>query len=268
MGLTFRIVNQDKDFAGYDSLGAFVEGEQVDVLSYANASAAHAATLPLYRGVHVVRDPRDVLVSAYFSHLKTHGTDDWPELIEHRERLQSLSKQDGLMAEMEFSAPFFRDMATWNYHQPNVLELHMEDVTARPEEAFLQITRFLDLLDPDAPGHGVQRAWNEAVYRLNRINHRGRRFMPGRIPMFPVPKRRRRTIPSAVVRRIMQQRTFERLTGRKRGEENTNSHLRKGVPGDWVNHFEPVHIAAFKTRYEGLVEKLGYETGEMWDAVS
>jgi hypothetical protein len=62
----------------------------------------------------------------------------------------------------------------------------------------------------------------------------------------------------------VEERTFERLTGRKKGQENRNTHLRKGVPGDWVNHFEPVHIRAFKNRYNDLLLKLGYVHTTDW----
>lgn len=263
MGRKYRVVNQTHDFADSESLGGFVRKEGIEVLTYANANIIHARTLPEHRGFHVVRDPRDVLVSAYFSHKKTHGTANWPELIEHRERLQSLSKFDGLMAEMEFSAPFFEDMRTWDYHQENVLELRMEDVTASPVEFFLQIASFLGILR-QADFSGVGLAAHRLLTKSNRMNHRGRRFMPGHLPMIPVLKQPIDKIAQSVVKKIASGRTFEKLTGRSRGQENRNTHLRKGVPGDWVNHFEPEHLVAFKDRYNDLVLDLGYASTPDW----
>jgi hypothetical protein len=263
MGRTYCVLNRPKDFASAPSLGAYVERHGVEVLTYANANVEHVRTLPLYRGFHVVRDPRDVLVSAYFSHKKTHSTAAWPELEAHRDRLRSLSKRDGLLAELEFSAPFFEDMAGWDYEQENVLELKMEAVTASPVASFLAIADFLDLLDRRSRPTVVEAAHRLAA-RSNRWNHRGRRFMPGRLPMFPVPKTRLAGIPPALVEEIVGARTFEKLTGRRRGQENRNTHLRKGQPGDWKNHFEPVHVRAFKERYNDLVVRLGYEDTPDW----
>jgi len=74
----------------------------------------------------VIRDPRDMIVSGYFSHLKSHSEQDWPELTEHRKRLQSLSKEDGLLAELDFSRQFLDDLATWSYSDPNILELRFD----------------------------------------------------------------------------------------------------------------------------------------------
>lgn len=263
MGRTYRVVNQTRDFAGSASLGDFVNKQGIEVLTYANANLEHARSLPAHRGFHVVRDPRDVLVSAYFSHKKTHGTANWPELIEHRERLQSLSKFDGLMAEMEFSAPFFEDMRSWDYQQDHVLELRMEDVTASPVEFFLEIAEFLGILRREELS-GVGLAAHRLLTKSNRMNHRGRRFMPGRFPMFPVLKQPIHELAPAVVTEIARNRTFEKLTGRSRGQENRNTHLRKGVPGDWKNHFEPEHVAAFKDRYNDLVLDLGYASSPDW----
>ena len=42
-------------------------------------------------------------------------------------------------------------------------------------------------------------------------------------------------------------------------------HYRRGVPGDWVNHFESDHVRVFKGRYDDLLIKLGYEKNEGWD---
>jgi hypothetical protein len=263
LGRTFRVVNRTQDFAAAGSLGAFVQQNGVEVLSYANASAEHAQTLPPHRGFHVVRDPRDVLVSAYFSHRKTHGTEGWPELVAHRRHLRAVSKHEGLLAEMEFSAPYFEDMLSWDYEQDHVLEVKMEDLTRDPVPHFLQIVGFLDLLDAEAPA-GLTRIVRRVASKSNRWNHRGRRFMPGRLPMFPTPKTRLGTLSTELLVEIVEKRTFEKLTGRKRGQENRNTHLRKGVPGDWVNHFEPDHIRAFKDRYNDLLLKLGYVDTPDW----
>ena len=266
LGRTFRVVNQTKDFAAEGSLGDFVKTNGVEVLSYANAKIKHARSLPLYRGFHVVRDPRDVLVSGYFSHRKTHGTNNWPELVEHRARLQSMSKSDGLFAEMEFSARFFEEMRTWDYEQPNVLELRMEDITADPIPHFLHIARFLNVLDEDehVDTNPVHRFAQRLAPLSNRWNHRGRRFMPGRLPMFPTPKTRLDYLPEDVIVDIVERRTFEKLTGRKKGQENRNTHLRKGVPGDWINHFTTAHIREFKDRYNDLLLKLRYVDTPDW----
>ena len=263
MGRTFRVVNRAEDFASASSLRTFVSGEDVEMLSYANANIEHARSLPPHRGFHVVRDPRDVLVSAYFSHKRTHGTSGWPELATHRDRLQSLSKKEGLFAEMEFSAPFFEHMRTWDYAQDHVLEIKMETLTAKPVDHFLRITEFLGILETsDRPG--IVQLAHRVASKSNRWNHRGRRFMPGNLPMFPVPRRPMNSISADLVEEIVGGRTFEKLTGRKKGQENRDTHLRKGVPGDWVNHFQPEHVSAFKSRYNDLVVQLGYEATPDW----
>ncbi len=263
LNLHIRIVNQDKDFSGYDGLAEFVTAEGVDVLVHANANAKHARDLPLYRGFHVVRDPRDILVSAYFSHLNSHPTDEWPELKDHRARLQSVSKDEGLMLELDFSRPFFEDMDGWDYQQDNVLEIHMEDLTQRPLPSFVEIMSYLEMIDSD-PAPGLRDQFRQWARRSNRLSFKGSRFMPGGVPLVPAPRHRMCTMPVDGVKAIVASRTFERLTGRKKGQENAHSHLRKGVPGDWRNHFSPEHVRAFKATYNSLVLNLGYESDPDW----
>jgi hypothetical protein len=57
-----------------------------------------------------------------------------------------------------------------------------------------------------------------------------------------------------------------RSGGRRAGQEDTASHYRKGVAGDWVDHFTPVHVEAFQERFGGLLDRLGY--AEDWDRVA
>ncbi len=52
--------------------------------------------------------------------------------------------------------------------------------------------------------------------------------------------------------------------GRKQGEEDTHSHYRRGLPGDWKNHFNVDHKQYFKNHFGHLLIKLNYETGEDW----
>ena len=68
-----------------------------------------------------------------------------------------------------------------------------------------------------------------------------------------------------VVRRIVRRTSFERLSGgRARGEEDRESHFRKGVPGDWRSYFTDPLKAAFKERWGDLLIATGYESTTDW----
>lgn len=58
---------------------------------------------------------------------------------------------------------------------------------------------------------------------------------------------------------------FERLTaGRRRGVENVQSHERKGISGDWKNHFTDKIKDVFKEKYGNLLVDTGYEKDLNW----
>ena len=264
MGIRFKIVHLPVHFLHAGSLGNLVRQERIGFLAYTNAERIHTLDLPPFKGFHVVRDPRDVIVSAYFSHLYSHSSKGWPELEAHRKELQQLSKEEGLFCEMEFSRPEMEQMYDWDYEQENVLELKMEELTGDPINGFIRIVRFLDLLDEREHG-GLQRALLTVNLKMNRLNQKGRRFMPGNLPMFPVPQRSVPLIPLHDLVTILEKKSFSRLAGgRKRGQENVKSHYRKGVPGDWKNHFTEAHIRRFKESYNHVLVKLGYETDANW----
>ncbi|MES3629935.1 MAG: sulfotransferase domain-containing protein [Longimonas sp.] len=261
LGRRHTIVHLPRHFAPYASIADKVAAERIDVLIYTNADINEVRKLPVSRGFHVVRDPRDVLVSAYFSHKHSHPSDKWPELEPHRDLLQTLSIEDGLAAEMVFSRSVFEDMEAWDYDQPNVLELHMEALTAHPDAEFARIASFLGWLDSGAQySTGYQ-----ALLRMNRLHYRGAARVPGHWPLLPVPRRRLSTLPASLFQRILEDHRFNRLAGgRSRGEENVHSHYRKGVPGDWRNHFTPALAAHFKKEWGPLLVKLGYESTLDW----
>jgi len=63
---------------------------------------------------------------------------------------------------------------------------------------------------------------------------------------------------------IVMHNSFRTVTGREKGQENINEHLRKGLAGDWRNHFSPRVITEFKQQYGDLLILTGYENGKNW----
>ena len=58
--------------------------------------------------------------------------------------------------------------------------------------------------------------------------------------------------------------SFEKVSGRKAGEENKSSFLRKGIVGDWKNYFNQEARERFFYYAGDALIKLGYETGDDW----
>jgi hypothetical protein len=202
------------------SLAATISDPATTLLCYVNADARQVERLGPMRGFHIVRDPRDIVVSAYYSHLYSHP--DYGKLQEHRRRLQSASKSEGLLLEMHNRRHQFRVMEGWDYERSDVLELHMEAVTTDTRNALPRILSFLGL--------GAGEGFDEAF-----------------------------------VNQIVEQNDFNVLAGRPPGTEDVRSHYRKGVAGDWVEHFNEEHVAYFKAHYNDLLIKLGYESSPDWE---
>ena len=89
----------------------------------------------------MIRDPRDVVVSGYYSHRHSHPLGSWVELAEHRRRLQAVTPEEGLLLEIDFSARLrtegidlepFRSLSQWDYARDDILELRYEEIVERP----------------------------------------------------------------------------------------------------------------------------------------
>lgn len=247
-GLVFRSFDDAGEF-GHD-LPGHLERRSVDVLSYVNARWEHVRDLEDLVAFHVIRDPRDILVSAYFSHLSSHETRAWPELEEHRRRLRSASKREGLFLQIDFISDVFEALRTWDYDADGILELTFEELTNRPYGTFLRVFEHLGLLDDQDLGLRRQLAyvarglWNQAFALAGAPR-----------PLMA----RRRSIPGERLLAVVYQNRFERQTdGRSRGEEDPRSHYRKGVPGDWRNHLDRAHLDELERRFPGLAEATGH----------
>jgi hypothetical protein len=58
--------------------------------------------------------------------------------------------------------------------------------------------------------------------------------------------------------------SFEKATGRKPGQEDVGAHRRKGIRGDWQNHFSDATRALFKERFGEHLISTGYERTLDW----
>jgi hypothetical protein len=254
LGLNFDAVYDSRDFGG--DLQAYVSEKRIDFISHGNAELEHVKSLGTHLGFHIIRDPRDIVVSAYFSHLRSHSTEKWPELIRYREKLQSVSKEEGLQMEIENRANEFRHMSTWDYDQDHILELKFEEVVTYSFENLLQIFDHLQLLGR------TNHKWPErAKYLLLDLIDYVVRAPASRFCKKIKPE----TLCGAEILAIAWRNRFEaRTAGRNVGEENTTSHFRKGQPGDWKNHFTEEHKKFFNKLYPTLLIDLGYESSESW----
>jgi hypothetical protein len=227
----------------------------LDFVSCITADDEQAASMGPAKGFHVIRDPRDILVSGYYSHRNSHPTDGLPHYAAHRDRLQTVSKEEGLMLEMDFSSQCISDLAEWNYDRPNVLEVKMETLTQRPYTGFLDIFEFLDLM-----------SWEGAYLMHDKIRHFLRvalnRFSQ-RHPLFAPLRSKVDVTGEMLLGRIYDLRFEKKTGGRKAGETDVESHYRKGVAGDWINHFTEKHVAYFNDRFGDVLLRTGYES-EQW----
>jgi hypothetical protein len=121
-----------------------------DLAFYANAGTFERTQLGsrAFRGTHVIRDPRDLVVSGYEYHLKT--AEPWALRPDERyggqsyqEHLRSISEHDGLMVELErMTASTATAFGTWDYHQAEFLELRFEDAVSDEQATFEQVFRW------------------------------------------------------------------------------------------------------------------------------
>lgn len=253
-GLTFEYVYKSTIY-GQD-VHNYINAKDIDIVSCGNPTLEDVRKMKAFRGFHAIRDPRDMVVSGYFSHRNSHWFKPGTYPKEHQTQLRALGKNEGLHAEIEFSRRFLEPIADWDYSMPNVMELRFEELTSSPYDTFLDVFRFLGVLDEGAWTYRA-RFVDTSVYALNKAHRRYPRLMPTSL--------RKRHIRAEKLLGIVHKLRFSKMSkGRKRGEEDVSGHMRKGVPGDWRNHLTPDHVAHFKEAYPGLVSRLKYEPDESW----
>ncbi len=176
-----------------------------------------------YVGSHIIRDPRDLIISGYFYHLWC--DEKWVKKKSHeykglnyQEALNSISQEEGIAMEIGRVKWVVKRMVSWDYSNPHILEVRLEELAVDEQDVFRRIFE---------------------KYEFNREQIE---------------------IGMSIVEKL----SFEKRTGRKKGEEDRKSHLRKGVAGDWKNHFTEEHKKLFKVMYPGVLAQLGYEHDDNW----
>ena len=218
------------------NISSFFSKNEIDFLVFANADKNFIDDDAQFRAFHVIRDPRDLVVSGYYSHLYSHTLKGSPELREHRDQLKSVEQDEGLFKEMLFDAKFLGHMYNWNYKDERILELKYEDVL-RDSSLIFKAYENLGLVNQ--PVRGRARRWIFKNYKT-------------------------RVMSSARMNRIIESHSFKAISKRNVGEENVKSHFRKGISGDWKNHFNEEHKEYFKKEFGEVLIKLGYEKDSSW----
>jgi hypothetical protein len=225
-----------------------------EVFSWTNAYGPMLGGLPPFRGFHVVRDPRDQVVSAYFSHRHSHVFDEsWPDLESLREQLADLPFAEGLLVELLRSGWTLRNMADWDYARPDVLEVRLESLADEPYAGWVEIAGFLGILDeqPASLRGSITRVGRQLAARAAGGLGQADWLRGSRVPVEEVLG-------------IVWQHRFSVLSGRERGEHDIENHYRSGVAGDWRRYFGPEHVEAFKELHNDLLIRLGYEATADW----
>ena len=192
----------------------------------------HYLVRPSFKApVAVLRDGRDVMVSYYF------------HMLIGNDRLPSFSVKD---ARKNFDFKDYNDIKT---NLPKFIEYMYEQYPKRMGFMYFSWSQF------------VQSAMQENVIQ---VKYEDMKKDSG-AELIRVVKRLSNDQPDpARVQEIVDEFSFEKQSGRKAGSENKKSYLRKGVVGDWKNHFSTEACEIFD-KYAGKeLVLLDYEQNRNW----
>ncbi len=66
------------------------------------------------------------------------------------------------------------------------------------------------------------------------------------------------------IERVVDKYSMKNMTGRDPGQEDSKSFIRKGIVGDWKNHFTPESAQVFHDLAGDVLIELGYERDASW----
>jgi hypothetical protein len=175
--------------------------------------------------IHMMRDPRDQTVSRMF-HVRRDPTHIW------HDRLRKLSEDEALLACIEGrdgglpgTLSMIKLTQSWLREGDKSICVRYENLRSNPFEEFQRVLGYL--------GIDVNLVLVQAIIEHNRFER------------------------LSVGRKVWK-------VARKPGQEDTSSHVRKGVIGDWRNHFREHHNRRYKELAGDALIELGYEKDLNW----
>ena len=125
-----------------------------------------------YKTFFVMRDPRDIVVSWYYSMLKTHIL--MGKVGKYRNVLQSTNYDDGIIYCIKTLALKFAGMRTWMYNQDDskVLIIKFEELTENPVAGFKKIFHHCETDIPDTVLKRVLDDYTKSKLRENDLKKR------------------------------------------------------------------------------------------------
>lgn len=138
--------------ANYDRIVEFETKANSDVfLDF--GSHVNLTMLPRrWKASHMIRDPRDLVVSGYFYHRWTN--ENWANLpraeyrgMTYRQFLNSVPKQEGLLEEIRRNSFWIPHMAGWRFSGPDVFEIRYEDIVQDEEPVLRGMFRHFEFND-------------------------------------------------------------------------------------------------------------------------
>lgn len=181
-----------------------------------------------YRAFFVYRDPRDYIISDYFSVMNSHSG---KEIIAVREMYKKEFGKDVTEALKKIIYNFFEDKAGSFVYR--FVPAWLEAADNNPN---IKLFRYEDLF-----GSSSELFFNSLLNHLQ-ID-----------------------ISGDELRVLLEKYRFEIFSGgRSAGDENKNHHYRKGISGDWKNYFDDETKHIFKQKTGSLLQNLGYEKDQRW----
>lgn len=191
--------------------------------------------------VYVVRDGRDVVVSMYFFQVR---------------HLRQRTPITGARAHRNFTYLFGPD-----YDAEDVksnLPKYIENLSSRPLGVIVGRRRSSQF----KPWPEHIRDWINrnglVVVRYEDFLKAGAEQL-GRVAEYLNVK-----VGEELLKEIVENHSFEKLTGRHAGDEDRSSFFRKGVAGDWIEYFTSDAAQAFQEFAGTLLIDLGYEDDNSW----